>query len=256
MLCHILLFSLTLSHTSNFSSYILSHKLHSTCPLFILTSIIDPTKEEKVNFYTKEQLSEFLSHVEAEDHLKQFAFFRLLSYSGMPRGEVLALDWRSINFDDNTVRINKSLATAENNVQILLTPKTRSSIRMIKMDQKSMDILAQWKKEQDQYFKTSGLKDDKKKRLLFSNKKGEFLQLTAPLKWLVRLQEEYNLHPISLNGFRHTHYSLLFKAGATLKEAQDRLGHNDVQTTMNIYTHVTQKAKEETAEKFIEYMSY
>ncbi|MGE7923369.1 tyrosine-type recombinase/integrase [Viridibacillus arvi] len=42
---------------------------------------------------------------------------------------------------------------------------------------------------------------------------------------------------------------MFFEAGAAIKEVQDHLGHTDVQTTMNIYTHVTEKAKEAAAEK-------
>lgn len=53
---------------------------------------------------------------------------------------------------------------------------------------------------------------------------------------------------------RHSHCSLLFEAGASLKEVQDRLGHSDVQTTMNIYAHVTKKAKEEAIQKFASYI--
>lgn len=49
--------------------------------------------------------------------------------------------------------------------------------------------------------------------------------------------------------------SLLFEAGATIKEVQDRLGHSDVKTTMDIYTHVTQKAKEDAIQKFESYIN-
>ncbi|MFP5303862.1 tyrosine-type recombinase/integrase, partial [Cobetia sp. SIMBA_158] len=62
------------------------------------------------------------------------------------------------------------------------------------------------------------------------------------------------LHPITVHGFRHTHASILFEAGATVKEVQVRLGHRDIKTTMNIYTHVTKTVKERTAELFQSYI--
>nr|WP_275403075.1 tyrosine-type recombinase/integrase [Sporosarcina limicola] len=62
------------------------------------------------------------------------------------------------------------------------------------------------------------------------------------------------LGTITTHGLRHTHCSLLFEAGASLKQVQDRLGHTDAQTTLNIYTHVTQKAKEEAILKFANYI--
>lgn len=55
---------------------------------------------------------------------------------------------------------------------------------------------------------------------------------------------------ITAHGFRHTHCSLLFEAGASIKEVQDRLGHSDVKTTMIIYAHVSKKAKEGAIKKF------
>ncbi|SOC24079.1 phage integrase family protein [Ureibacillus xyleni] len=68
------------------------------------------------------------------------------------------------------------------------------------------------------------------------------------------MQKKYNLSTITTHGLRHTHCSLLFEAGASLKEVQDRLGHTDVQTTMNVYAHITQKAKAEAIQKFESYL--
>ncbi|WDC80680.1 tyrosine-type recombinase/integrase [Ligilactobacillus ruminis] len=57
-----------------------------------------------------------------------------------------------------------------------------------------------------------------------------------------------------MHGFRHTHASLLFQAGATIKEVQTRLGHSSSKTTLDIYTHVTQSKKQEVAQKFANYI--
>ena len=54
-------------------------------------------------------------------------------------------------------------------------------------------------------------------------------------------QKKYPLKHVTLHGFRHTHCSLLFEMGTPLEEVQERLGHTDIKTTMNIYTHVTEK---------------
>lgn len=60
---------------------------------------------------------------------------------------------------------------------------------------------------------------------------------------------------ISPHGFRHTHASLLFAGEATMKQAQTRLGHSTIKTTMNVYTHVTKEDEEETADIFAAFMS-
>lgn len=82
------------------------------------------------------------------------------------------------------------------------------------------------------------------------------MQPTKTRKWILHVQKKYNLKQISTHKLRHTHCSLLFEAGASLKEVQDRLGHSDVKTTMDIYTHVTKKAKDEAIQKFTKYMDF
>ena len=57
---------------------------------------------------------------------------------------------------------------------------------------------------------------------------------------------------ITALGFRHTHTSLLIEAGAGVKEIQERLGHSDINTTMNIYAHMTKNIEEKTFCKFSE----
>lgn len=73
-----------------------------------------------------------------------------------------------------------------------------------------------------------------------------------------RINTFYNQNPdlrrISIHGFRHTHATLLLEAGLNIKDVQERLGHKNVQITLNIYSHVTQQKKQETVEKFANYL--
>jgi site-specific recombinase XerD len=55
---------------------------------------------------------------------------------------------------------------------------------------------------------------------------------------------------------RHTHASLMFEAGVSIKSVQSRLGHSDYQTTADIYTHVTKKAKTDMGTKFAKYVDF
>lgn len=107
-----------------------------------------------------------------------------------------------------------------------------------------MAILKTWRKKQKQDYLVLGFNTIKSDQLVFSNEKNEYLQPTKTRKWLLHVQEKYGLKTITTHGLRHTHCSLLFEAGVNIKEVLDRLGHSDVKTTMNIYAHVTEKAKE------------
>ena len=77
---------------------------------------------------------------------------------------------------------------------------------------------------------------------------------TKPNQKLDRILKKNELKRITVHGLRHTHCSLLFEAGLPIQEVKERLGHSDIKTTMNIYTHVTKKAKEKSAEKFAAYI--
>ncbi|WP_153721059.1 site-specific integrase [Sporosarcina cascadiensis] len=212
------------------------------------------SEEELENFYTREQLIEFLSCLEKENNYKAYVFFRLLAFSGIRKGEAFALTWNDLNFTTNEIRINKALSRGKASKLYVKSTKTGIA-RTIKMEEKTMAVLKEWKKKQKQDYLALGFNTLNPKQLVFSNEYNEYMQPTKTRKWILHVQDKYKLGTITTHGLRHTHCSLLFEAGANLKEVQDRLGHSDVKTTMDIYTHVSQKAKEEAINKFDSFMS-
>lgn len=215
--------------------------------------VVETNEDEAENFYTREQLIKFLSCLEQETNYKAYALFRLLAFSGMRKGEALALTWKDLDFTTNELRINKALSRGKDNKLYVKSTKTGVA-RTIKMDDKTVAILKVWKKKQRQDYLMLGFNTLQPKQLIFSNQHNEYLQPTKTRKWILHVQDKYELGTITTHGLRHTHCSLLFMAGASLKEVQDRLGHADVQTTLNIYTHVTKEAKEEAILKFANYL--
>lgn len=91
---------------------------------------------------------------------------------------------------------------------------------------------------------------------IFENEFGKPIPGTLPRKWLQQIVKDSDIRPIRIHGFRHTHASLCFEAGMTLKQVQYRLGHSDLKTTMNIYTHITREAKDDIGEKFANYIDF
>lgn len=217
---------------------------------------IEPVEDEVQNYYTREELIEFLQCLEKDGDYKIYTFFRLLAFSGMRKGEALALTWNDLNLKDGELRVNKAVARGEDNQLYIKSTKNQKSIRTISLDETTLSILTQWKKQQRQDYLILGHNTLKSNQLIFSNVNNELLQPTKTQEWITKVQKKYNLKSITTHGLRHTHCSLLFEAGATIKEVQERLGHGDVQTTMNIYAHVTEKAKKEAAVKFASYMNF
>nr|WP_279403966.1 tyrosine-type recombinase/integrase [Secundilactobacillus kimchicus] len=93
-------------------------------------------------------------------------------------------------------------------------------------------------------------------QLVFATSKNTFKSLNTPAKWLNSIIKKHGLKKMTVHGFRHTSASLLFMAGATIKEVQTRLGHDDAETTLNVYTHVTKQMDNQTAEKLASYLNF
>ena len=200
--------------------------------------------DELEKFYNKEELKEFFKIVKGFDDAEMLTYFRLLAFTGMRKNEISALRWPDIDLKKGQITVNQTLAKGEDNKLIFQTPKTKKSARTITLDSKTIKVLKDWHK-----YSTKGL--------LFKNENGEPKSVVHVNNILNRIWRKYpDFKRITPHGFRHTHCSLLFEAGATIKEVQERLGHENIQTTMDIYAHVTQKAKDEVADKFASYIGF
>lgn len=201
-------------------------------------------KEELEQFYSKDELQEFFSLIESMNDPEMTTFFRLLAFTGMRKNEVGALSWSDVDLEKGYLIVNQTLAKGADNKIIFQTPKTKKSQRTIALDPKTIELLKEW-----QTYSAKGL--------LFKKEDGNPKSIVHVNNMLNRVWRKYpDFKRITPHGFRHTHCSLLFEAGATIKEVQERLGHENIQTTMDIYAHVTQKAKNKVADKFASYIGF
>ncbi|MBQ0141074.1 MAG: site-specific integrase [Kurthia sp.] len=250
-------FRMVKAYASMVLDYALNLGIITSNPMNLVTmpkSIATPGEVEPLRYYTKDELTKFMNCLEAETNRKAYTLFRLLAFSGMRKGEALALTWEDINFKKNELHINKALARGENNRLIIQTPKIKHSNRTLIIDNKTMQVLKEWKKRQMEEGLILGFNTMQPKQLIFNSNTNSLMQPTKTRKWIIYIQEKYDLPKIRTHDLRHTHATLLFEAGATIKEVQDRLGHKDMKTTMDTYTHVTEKLKNEAANKFANYM--
>lgn len=205
----------------------------------------ESVREDKdMNFYDKDELKKFMAALENYNNFRAFVYFRLLAFTGMRKGESLALKWSDIDLEKQTLYINKAVSRSATGLYIQ-TPKTPSSIRRISIDDKTVSILQEYKKESPD-------------GLVFQSEDGGILSPAKPRKWYLTAMKNLpdDFKQISIHGFRHTHASLLFEAGASIKDVQSRLGHSDIQTTMDVYTHVSKTAKEQLANRFNNYVDF
>lgn len=129
----------------------------------------DINSDDKDKYYSKEELRQFLTLVENEQDIKLTAMFRVLAFTGIRKGELQALEWSDIDFTNHTITINKTLALNTDKKVVVQTPKSKSSIRIISIDEQTANILKRWKFKQKEKFLMVGTRY--KKINLVSRKK-------------------------------------------------------------------------------------
>lgn len=190
-------------------------------------------------------------------------FFYIALFGGLRRGEILALTWKDIDFEKNTIDIYKSL-TVENHTLTIKAPKNRSSSRIIALPVSVVHMLRQLNIEQKTYALSLGSQwigsrggqyDD---NFVFIQWNGKVMHLDTPYQWFKKIIKNYNrqqdnaadqLPEIPLHGLRHTSATLLISQNVDIRTVSGRLGHAQTSTTMNIYAHSLKKSDEIAAEK-------
>lgn len=192
----------------------------------------------RVKFLTKEQLLDFLDEIKYNQ--EEYTFCRLLAFSGLRLREALALTYDDI--EGNVIHVNKALYYGENHLLKVGKPKTKNSIRDVVIDDQTLLILNKWRMKRGS-------------NIIFPDKNNEYQAQPRIYNFLRAHQKS---HPdsikISPHSLRHTHASLLFESGASMKDVQVRLGHADIKTTMNIYTHISKPKLNETVANFYKFM--
>lgn len=207
------------------------------------------------NYYNREQLVNFLYCLEKESNYRNRTFFRMLAYTGMRKGEALALTWDDIDFNRNEIHILKAVSLNEFNKLYVKSTKGKRA-RTIKIQESTKKYLNEWKEIQQKELLALGFDISNPRQLVFSNKFNEHIFPSKTSDWIRSLIKKHNLEKITTHGFRHTHCTLLYEAGAELKEIQEKLGHSDIKTTLETYTHLTPERRKETEEKFERYINF
>ncbi|WP_096271764.1 tyrosine-type recombinase/integrase [Paucisalibacillus globulus] len=216
-------------------------------------TVSDLEKDQFIHekFLEKEELVEFLTHTDNEGLEGDLLVFTMLAYTGMRIGELIALKWQDIDFENHTLRIYKTYYNPTNNKvkYKLLTPKTESSIRTITIDPLLIDLLLKHKEEQNLIKTDNPFYMDN--NFIFATNEGYPKTIKHVSIRMNRILKKTSIEKhVTPHSFRHTHTSLLIEANVHIKEIQERLGHSDINTTMDIYAHMTKNFKKEASSKF------
>lgn len=193
---------------------------------------------KKIKVFTKEEQSAILKSLTDRpvDLLISFTFF-----TGLRLGEVLALYWDDI--DDNYLHVKRQL---QKNIEVegigkskltyvFKELKTKSSAREIPLPKQALKILS---------------KIDKTDCKLIFNSNCQPIERKRPQRRLAKICKDLNITGRSFHSIRHTYATRLFELNIPIKTIQVTLGHSEISTTMDIYTHVMKDKKDEIINKF------
>lgn len=224
-----------------------------------MSKVIRPTnthkKDKRIVYFEKDELLLFLNDIKQNEPLKAHTIFHVLAFTGLRRGELFGLQWGDIDFKRKTLSVQRNLIYNEEERQHeFSTLKTKSSRRIIGIDETTIKILLKWRNYQREFFLGRGININTPSQLVFTSVNNHYMSDTYLRRVIKRVTSRLELPRISVHGFRHTHCSLLFEAGVEMNSVKDRLGHSDIQTTMNIYAHVTKTERAKTADVFEDFM--
>ncbi|WP_042274018.1 tyrosine-type recombinase/integrase [[Clostridium] dakarense] len=207
---------------------------------------IPRVRKFKNNIYNKENMVNLLQICKGTP-LELHIF--LASGLGLRISEILGLTWDNINFSENTITIDK--ITVRNNGSVILkSPKTESSERTISAPNEIIILLKEHKKKQLEAKLRGEIKNSS--NLLFFDKNEQPIAQDVMSKKFNRFLKENNLEHIRFHDLRHSHVTLLINSKVPIKVISERVGHSNINTTLNIYAHALKEMDSEASDKISE----
>ena len=198
-------------------------------------------EQEEKQIYTIEQVKILYENLKSEP-MKYQAYLLLSIYSGYRRSEMLGLEWKDIDFEHDLKHVRRtSQYTSEKGIYTDTT-KTRKSKRVSKMPASIMNLLRQFKADQNEEARRLGTKWEDYDRL-FTKWNGAPMNPQTPFEWLKGYCERIGIPFRNIHSLRHLHASLLIFEGVDVVAVSEDMGHSVVGTTLNLYSHMFQEAK-------------
>ncbi|MFC1980567.1 tyrosine-type recombinase/integrase [Chloroflexota bacterium] len=204
------------------------------------------TGHTEMHTWDEYEINRFLDT--ARDSL-YYALFHTAIYTGMRRSELLALRWLDVDFIFSQISVSRSLHHLKDGSYIFTHPKSAKSKRTISLSSFAIVALHEHRNKQEVLRAPLGitLKDDD---LVFSTLEGKPLRPNTITRAWNTIAQNAGVKIIRLHDARHSHASLMLKAGIHPKIVQERLGHSTIAMTLDTYSHVTPGLQQAAAESF------
>jgi integrase len=215
-----------------------------------VAELADPPKlsarrKRQMQVWAPEELRRFLELV--EDHPLYVAFL-LAANTGMRRGELLGLRWKDVDLEMARLSVQQGAVSVAYELSVA-DLKTDTARRTVDLDERTMAVLRRWRKDQVEERLAAGLPRDNSS-LVFARPDGSPIHPDYFSQCFDRIVARSDLPRIRPHDLRHTHATILLKAGVPVKVVSERLGHANPAFTMSVYQHVLPGMQADAAATF------
>ncbi|MFC2063072.1 tyrosine-type recombinase/integrase [Chloroflexota bacterium] len=213
-----------------------------------VADVVTPPRVARVTMATlsPKEVNRFLDVAKESVH---YVFFSTLLYTGLRRGELLALRWRNLDLDKGSLTVVETGYRLGNGEYVIKEPKTASSRRTISLSPALVELLKKYRIDQELLRIQMGISLDEDD-FVFTRYDGTPLYPNAVTHAFQRIIKRAGLKHVRLHDLRHTHATLMLKAGVHPKVVSERLGHSNIGITLDTYSHVLPGIQEAAAERF------
>ena len=207
--------------------------------------VVPKGDSKEKDIYTVDEVKQLLTLLENEK-FEYRMFFTLAIFSGFRRGELLGLEWKDVDWENNIISVRRTANYTSCDGNFTDTTKTKKSQRSVRFAPEIMEILREYKSYQEVGRKRVGSKWVDTDRL-FTKWNGECMGMHTPYAWFKKFTARHGMRFCDIHSLRHFHASLLIENGVDLTTVSRELGHSTVTTTANIYCHQLELAQAKTS---------
>lgn len=205
-------------------------------------------KDDNLKIISKDEFSKILERFPFGS--SGYTSLQIAFHTGMRGGEVSALTWDNVDLENNLIYVEKTFIYKSKGEWELGDPKTDRSRRKILIGQTLVNILKRQKKWQIENKLRCGPYYKKSEYDFVCTKSDGSHAATQVIRYMSRIVNDDLGIVFTFHSLRHTHATMLLEAGANTKDIQERLGHSKLSTTMDTYSHVTDKMKQDSVDIF------
>ena len=203
-------------------------------------------EKNEIKPLTEKEIELFLQEIENGEPLKDL--FTVALFTGMREGEICGLSWKDIDFKLGTITVRQQLCKEKKKGGDFYIATTKNSkARTLTVAPFVLDILLRIKKEQLKNNVLVGADWQNKFDLVFTNELGKHIVPQTANKRFKRIARKIGRADARFHDLRHTYAVTSLQEGDSVKTVQENLGHATASFTLDVYGHVSEKMKKESA---------